>query len=181
MPAGQTAPETVLKLSPVPPRVVAVDTWRGTTDEEALQTLADPAFVPYSTVLLPRESGVPAPPTLTAPTEPARVEVSRVQPGRYEFTVENAAPVVVRVAEKYDPNWKATVDGKTVPVVRADYMFQGLYLPEAGRHEIVLRNAPGQAPVLLQSIGLLIGMGAAVWLLAGRFRRIRPGRAELSA
>ncbi len=32
---------------------------------------------------------------------PAQVDLERVVPGRYEFTVENAGPVVVRVAEKF--------------------------------------------------------------------------------
>ena len=108
------------------------------------------------------------PPPTAAAT--ARVEIERLVPGRYEFRVENEGPVVVRVAEKYDPGWKATVNGKPAEVLRVDYMFQGLFLPGAGRHEIVLRNAPSSLPVMLQMAGLLAGLGAAAALAARRFR-----------
>jgi len=154
-----------------PPRVAAVGSWREMPDEEALRTLADPAFAPFSAVLLPPDSGVPPPPARSGDVRPARVDVAQVLPGRYEFTVENAAPVVVRVAEKHDPNWTATVNGKAAPVLRTDFMFQGVYLPEAGRHEVALRHAPSNGPVAMQGAGLLAGLAAAVWLAAGSFRR----------
>jgi len=75
------------------------------------------------------------------------------------------------VAEKFDPNWKALLNGRPAPVLRVDYMFQGIYLPEPGRHVIVLRYAPSPLPVVLQSAGLLIGLGAVGILL---FRRRLP-------
>jgi hypothetical protein len=169
VPVGQPAPEAVLKLTPVPPRVAAISAWREMPDEEALQTLAHPAFEPFSAVLLPPDSGVPPP--LDPASAAAAVEITRLIPGRYEFTVENAGPVVVRVAEKHDPNWKATVDGRPTPVLRTDFMFQGLYLPEAGRHEIVLRNAPSSRPVILQVLGLAAGLAAGAWLALSAVRR----------
>jgi hypothetical protein len=168
-PAGRAAPEVVLKLKPVPPRVAAVPAWREVEDAEALRTLADPAFEPFSAVLLAPGSGVAAAPGGDA--APAKVEISRLIPGRYEFAVENAGPVVVRVAEKYDPNWKAWVDGRRAPVLRADFMFQGIALEQAGRHEIVLRHAPSSMPVLLQGAGLLAGLGAGLVLAIPRRRK----------
>ncbi len=99
------------------------------------------------------------------------MKITRQVPGRYEFTVANRGPVVVRVAEKFDPNWTATVDGEATAVIRCDYMFQGIALEEAGTHEVVLRYAPSSFPVLLQGIGILAGLGAAVWLVLPLRRR----------
>ena len=175
--ATPDAPEVVLKMKDALPRVAAADSWREMPDEEALRTLADPAFEPLATVLLPPDSGVPPPPARAGETPPARVNVARVLPGRFEFTVENAAPVVVRVAEKHDPNWTATVNGKAAPVLRTDFMFQGVYLPEAGRHDVVLRHAPSNGPVAMQGAGLLAGLGAAAWLAAGALRRRKGSEA----
>ncbi|MDY0149274.1 MAG: hypothetical protein RBT03_04210, partial [Kiritimatiellia bacterium] len=158
------APEVVLKVTPVPPRVAALESWREVEDGVALQTLADPAFKPFSVVLLPPNSGVPAAPPPTGESRSATVNVERVIPGRYEFSVETTEPAMVRVAEKFDPGWQAQVDGKTVPVVRVDYMFQGIYLAERGRHAVVLRYAPSSLPLLLQGAGLLAGLAAAGWL-----------------
>jgi hypothetical protein len=175
--ATPDAPEVVLKMKDALPRVAAADSWREMPDEEALRTLADPAFEPLATVLLPPDSGVPPPPARAGETPPARVNVARVLPGRFEFTVENAAPVVVRVAEKHDPNWTAAVNGKAAPVLRTDFMFQGVYLPKAGRHDVVLRHAPSNGPVAMQGAGLLAGLGAAAWLAAGALRRRKENAA----
>ncbi|MGD9781605.1 MAG: hypothetical protein AB7V14_05565 [Kiritimatiellia bacterium] len=167
VPVNPNAPELVLKLKPVPPRVAAVASWRETSDDEALRALADPAFEPFSAVLLPSGSGVPPPAGAAAA---AKVDVGRIVPGRYEFTVENQGPTVVRVAEKYDPNWKATVDGTPVPVLRVDYMFQGIALQEAGTHRVEMAYAPSSLPVFLQWAGILAGLGAALALAVPRRR-----------
>ncbi len=176
VPAGRNAPELVLRLKPVPPRVAAVPSWRVVSDEEALRTLNDPSFQPYSSLLLPEGTKTSGPPSGDPGPLPV-VTVSRLIPGRYEFTVENHGPTWVRVAEKFDPGWKATVDGKSVPVTRCDYMFQGLAFEEAGTHEVVLKYAPSSMPIVLQGAGLLVGLGAAVRLVAVRRRRQGEGAA----
>ncbi|MDY0145291.1 MAG: hypothetical protein RBS84_04775 [Kiritimatiellia bacterium] len=165
------APEVVLKVTPVPARVAAVESWREVEDDVALQTLADPAFEPFSAVLLSPNSGIPAAAPRTGEMLPAKVNVEKVIPGRYEFSVENTVPTMVRVAEKFDPGWQATIDGEKVPLMRVDYMFQGIYLAETGRHEVVLRHAPSSLPLLLQGAGLLAGVAAAGWLLVPRRKK----------
>ena len=176
VPAGRNAPEVVLRLKPVPPRVAAVQSWRVVPDEVALKTLDDPSFQPFSSLLLPEGTEVPGPPSGDPGPMPV-VKVTRLIPGRYEFTVENHGPAWVRVAEKFDPAWKATVDGKPVPVTRCDYMFQGVFFPEAGTHEVVLKFAPSSLPVALQGAGVLAGLGAALWLVAVRRRQGGDGEA----
>ncbi|HAL91525.1 MAG TPA: hypothetical protein DCM68_00670 [Verrucomicrobia bacterium] len=164
------APEVVLKMKKTPPRVAAVQSWRVVEDAEALKTLADPAFMPFTSVLLAPGSVVSAPP-LGDPGPPPEVAITRLVPGRYEFTVKNHGPVVIRVAEKFDPNWKATVNGEPKPVLRVDYMFQGIALEEARTHEVAMWYAPPMLPTLLQGAGLLAGLGAAVALAVPRRRK----------
>lgn len=82
--------------------------------------------------------------------------------------MSNHGPVVMRVAEKYDPNWKATVDGKPVPVLRVDYMFQGVALEQAGTHQIAMWYAPSSLPHAVQAAGLLAGLGALLGLAIPR-------------
>ena len=170
VPANANAPEVVLKMKKIPPRVAAVQSWRTAADDEALKTLADPAFEPFSSVLLAPESKVPAPSPGDSGPAPT-VEITKLIPGRCEFTVANRGPTVVRVAEKFDPNWKATVDGKSAPVLRVDYMFQGIALAEAGTHRVEMAYAPPSLPVLLQWIGIFAGLAAALVLAAPRRRK----------
>jgi uncharacterized membrane protein YfhO len=51
--------------------------------------------------------------------------------------VDTPAPAVILVRTTYHRNWRATVDGHSVPVLAADYV--DLAIPVApGRHNIVL-------------------------------------------
>ena len=170
VPANANAPEVVLKMKKIPPRVAAVRSWRVVEDAEALRTLADPAFEPYASVLLAAGSQVCAPPS-GDPGPAPEVKIERMIPGRYEFTAANHGPVVLRVAEKFDPAWKATVDGQPAPVLRCDYMFQGVALEQAGSHRITLAYAPSSLPVQLQWGGILMGLGAAAVLAVPRRRK----------
>jgi hypothetical protein len=154
----------------VPPRVAAVQSWRVADDAEALKTLGSASFEPYRSVLLAPGSEVCAPPA-GDPGPAPEVEIERLIPGRCEFTVKNHGPVVMRVAEKFDPNWKATVNGQSRPVLRVDYMFQGVAIEEAGTHRVVLAYRPSSLPVVLQWIGVLAGLGAAGWLAVPRRRK----------
>ena len=70
-------------------------------------------------------------------------------------------PAVLRVSEKYDGDWKAIVDGKPAKVLRVDYIFQGVFL-DAGTHTVALRYAPDNRLLVLQALGMLIGLGAIV-------------------
>jgi hypothetical protein len=171
LPASVQAPEVVLKMRVPHPRVAAVTSWREEADADALRTLADPAFEPFSTVLLAPGSGVPPPVDGAAPA--TTVGIRNIALGRYEFTVENPAPVVIRISEKYDANWHATVDGRRVPVLRTDFMFLGIALATAERHDVVLRYSPPVLPVLMQAAGLLAGLGALLWLAVTGIARPR--------
>ena len=170
VPVSTQAPEVVLKMKDVPPRVAAVQSWRVVADDEALKTLADPAFTPYKSLLLASGSAVAGPPS-GDPGPLPEISNLRVVPGRYEFMVKNHGPAMIRVAEKFDPNWKATVNGRPAPVLRADYMFQALALEQAGEYQVVLRYAPSMFPVLIQGIGIVSGVGAALWLVVMKRRK----------
>ena len=120
--------------------------------------------------LLAPESPAFAPPA-GDPGPPAEVEIARAIPGRYDFTVKNHGPVVLRVAEKFDPNWQAQVDGKSVPVRRVDYMFMGIALDMAGTHRVEMAYRPSSLPILLQWIGIAAGLGSAGVLAWPRRRK----------
>ena len=57
---------------------------------------------------------------------------------RLQFTVEAPAPALVVIAQAFYHDWHAFVDGRPVPILRANHAFQALEVP-AGRHEITLR------------------------------------------
>jgi uncharacterized membrane protein YfhO len=74
------------------------------------------------------------------------------------------------IVDPFYPGWKATLDGKPVPILRANFAFQAVPVT-AGRHELrlVYRNrwVGIGAAVSLGTLALLLGS------LAVRSRRIR--------
>jgi len=86
---------------------------------------------------------------------------------------------VLLIRNPWDPDWHATVDGRPVPLLRADYFLQAVAVG-AGRHTVVLayddpwirRGLIGSAA----SVALLLGVAGALRLL--RHRRGQPAASQ---
>jgi uncharacterized membrane protein YfhO len=72
------------------------------------------------------------------------------------WSVDAPAGGFLRVSGRYDRGWSARVDGRAVPVLRADGVFRGAVLP-AGRHVVTFRyrNRAEHAGRWLALAGLL--------------------------
>jgi hypothetical protein len=60
---------------------------------------------------------------------------------RFALRTWSSRDAVLVLSERDYPGWKATLDGKPVDVLRADYALRGIYVP-AGRHAIELAFEP---------------------------------------
>jgi len=82
--------------------------------------------------------------------------------------------VVIR--NTWDRNWRATVDGRPVSVLAADYVVQGVPVP-AGRHTILVTyDDPTIGFGMLGSGLALVGLFGLAGVVARRERRSRSGR-----
>ncbi|MBC8206610.1 MAG: YfhO family protein [Kiritimatiellales bacterium] len=70
-----------------------------------------------------------------------KVHVLSKTPAELRLKTESTAESFLIIAEKFDPQWIAEIDGKQTPVYRADGILQSVRLP-AGTHEVVLRYQP---------------------------------------
>lgn len=94
-----------------------------------------------------------------------RVVSSRTsRPERQEYVVEADGPGVLVVRDSFAPGWKADVDGRAAPLLRANGRHRAVAL-SGGRHEVRLAyQPPGLVPGLVLSC-------LAVALIAGRAAR----------
>ncbi|MFD1771726.1 YfhO family protein [Sphingobacterium suaedae] len=84
---------------------------------------------------------------------------------RYESTSPNDAFAVFSEVY-YEKGWKAFIDGKEVPIIRADYLLRALQVP-GGNHTIEFIFAPASIRIsnmisLIASIILVVGLCAAL-------------------
>lgn len=107
----------------------------------------------------------------TSPRQPGdSIWLTHYAPNRLSYKSKSARGGLAVFSEVYFPwGWTATVDGKTVPVGRVDYVLRAIKLP-AGSHEVVMAFDPQSvratntaATVSVALIYLLCGV-ALVWV-----------------
>jgi len=164
-----------LPPSASPGRATVVPSWSVVSSSEAaLTAVLDPSFRPAEQVVLegrPALAPSPAPSPAASPGGTATYRATGLQSAVVH--VEASAPSIVLVRNVYDPNWHATVDGRPVRVLPADYLVQGIPVP-AGRHTISLTYDD-------PSIGYgMIGTALSLVILLGvaGFIRYRGNRAH---
>ena len=136
-PAGNFS---VLEFTGALPRVKLYNQWEVNTNGQAtLARLIDPGFNPQTTVLLGDEL---APPAAAAPATGTNVaEFISNRPKHVEVRTASAAPGVLLFNDKFDPGWKAWVDGQPVNILRANFFCRAVPVP-AGEHQVTMRFQP---------------------------------------
>ena len=87
-----------------------------------------------------------------------------VNPGVIRYRSYSPTPQLAIFSEVYYKTWKAYVDGKEVPLLRADYLLRALPLP-AGEHEIELRCVD-EVIIASSKISFASSLAVALILLA---------------
>jgi uncharacterized membrane protein YfhO len=78
--------------------------------------------------------------------------------------VDVTRPSLLVVAESYYPGWRATVDGQPAPILRANYLSQGLVMPQ-GKHIVQVSYEPDSFKygALISLVGLVGLLGLVGW------------------
>ena len=103
--------------------------------DHALREVAAPGFDPEARIVLEEDPALPRP---SGPTSGGTASFRSLGPQASRIDVRSAGTAIVLVRDVWQPNWRATVDGKPAPVLRADYLLQGIPIGP-GRHMILLR------------------------------------------
>ena len=95
-------------------------------------------------------------------------EVTRQEPNRLEVKTESVSPAILVLSENHYPGWRASVDGKSVEVIRVNYNLRGVAVP-AGNHLVEFVYRPKS--VLL---GLIVTLVTGALLLLWSSRGLVP-------
>ncbi len=149
-------------------------------DEATTNTLLDPRFDVRRAALFASDAQVAAQQVTTLP-EPLNIATTATEykPGRFAIALSAPAPKgsALIVSENYYPGWSATVDGKSVPVWRADMSLMGVELPEGARRlEFTFASQPFETGRMMTLMALILSIGA--WAAGAVLSRRRGGAAS---
>jgi hypothetical protein len=122
-------------------------------EKEALDALIEILARGESTVVL---TGAPPPKELGA----GQVLAIERSSNRLRIEATSSNDGILIVNDSYWPGWQAEIDGKEVPIWRADFIVRAVPWP-SGRHVLVMKYEPREA-----QIGLLISGAGVIALIA---------------
>ena len=156
-------PVRVFRVPDPLPLAYAVSGARIADGPQTYRTLADPSFDPAGEVVLAEGSETPG----AGPAGTIRVLEHRHD--RVRMAADLDRPGYVVLVDTYDPGWKATVDGTSATVLRANAAFRAVHVPQ-GRHlvEMVYRPMSMMVGTALSAAATLIGLGAGMARLVRR-------------
>ena len=69
--------------------------------------------------------------------------------------------------DKYDPNWKVTVNGRPETLLRCNYIMRGVAV-QPGEQTVEFRFQPPVNSLYVSLAAVILGLGACVWLMFAR-------------
>jgi hypothetical protein len=164
-----TAPDrSLFEAAPAPPPASVVGAWRVLSGPgAALAAVRAAGFDPTAEVVLERVPGIVGSGGIGSAGR-ATVTPEGIQ--AYAIRVRAERPAVVLVRVPFAPGWHATLDGRPVPVLAADYVDQAVAV-SAGAHTIRLAyDDPSIGIGVLVAVAGAVGWSVLVALLRRRER-----------
>jgi hypothetical protein len=97
--------------------------------------------------------------------------ITEVQPNRVAVQVSAGSHGYLVLTDLWYPGWTCTVDGVPTPVLRGDFLFRAVKLPD-GPHEVVFTFAPRSYRigwwVSLLTLALVAAWNLASWVVSPR-------------
>jgi membrane protein YfhO len=162
------------------PRAWVVSNAQQATFHQATDLIRFGRVDPTETVLLETEPAL-AGTSPGAAGDPGRANITSFEPDQIVYQVDATQAGYFVASEPYDPGWHAYVDGKRVPLLRANGLLRAIQIP-SGSHVVEMRYEPRslQVGIAISIAAALTWLGALIlsFLLATRVRGRRVQRSE---
>jgi hypothetical protein len=137
--------------------------------DRALEMIHDTAFDPRATVIV---TGVDGREFSNKGVPPDDTQITGYGPNEIDLNATAKQDGYLLLSEVYDSGWRAFVDDREVPVLRADYLFRAVLLtPGTHRVRFVYDPLSFRVGVLISGITILV-------LIAGFVYASRPRTAD---
>lgn len=161
-PSRKDAGHVVARIADAPGMFSIAATVKEAEGDRILEEIFAAGLRPGRDVVVARgPGGRPQPDTGTV-----QLQVIEAAPGRAVVEVRSSGSALLRYATRFDPDWEVTVDGRSTRLLRCDYLFQAVMVPE-GFHRVEFRYRPPVWPLLLQALGMALGGGGLAAAILG--------------
>lgn len=130
-----------------------------TADEKILRRLFDPNFNIQDKLILEKN-----PNFATSSQGFAQAKITKYFPQSVEIQTRSDSPRILYLSDNYYPGWKATVDGQSTEIFRANYTFRAVPLI-SGTHTVKFRYEPEsfRLGLITSLVGLVVWLSLFVW------------------
>ena len=139
------------------PRAFIVPNYRIIDKEKLLDYLIGKNFDPRKVVLLEKaevESELSDVTAMNSKGESSAI-ITSYRPDHINLLTDSSEPGYLFLSEVFYPGWKASVDGKPIPVLRGNYLFRVVKVPK-GKHQV---------DFVFDPLSIKIGVGVTVFTL----------------
>lgn len=154
----------LIEFPNVLPRAQLYRAWRVVDDAKALALLPDPTFDIFHEVLVSTDSPLTLGEVGINDASGDEVNYVSYTPKKIVLRSKNVDACLLLVNDKYDPNWKVTVNGKLTQLLRCNYIMRGVQVP-AGENEIVMEFKPPLKGFWISVIALVSWAGLGLLLI----------------
>ena len=138
------------------PRAKLFANWlSGASDEAVLKTLAEETFDPGATVLV--SDAISAPAVDATNAAPGQVEFVRYSPQHIQLRAQASGPGVLLLNDRYDKDWRTTIDGQPAKLLRCNFIMRGVQVP-AGQHVVAFDFQPSLIGLKISLAAIAIGV-----------------------
>ncbi len=152
------------------PRAFVVHQARVIQDDQAIiAAMEEESFVPDREVILSSDTAWPASaegPTVTSESQAGKDQVSILsyEPEQVSMVARLESQGYLVLTDAYYPGWRALVDGQPAEILRADYYFRAVCLPQ-GKHvvEFIYDPVPFRIGLVVSLASVSFVAGALAW------------------
>ncbi len=137
------------------PHAFLVGRYRVIKDEkQILKTIFSDDFNPRTEIILEDD-----PKILKTSGNIGNAKIINYSPNNMKISIDSKSSGLLLLMDNYDKGWKASVDGKSVPILRANYTFRAIAV-DKGRHNVKFWYDPWGF-----KLGVYLAMGGLVGIL----------------
>ncbi len=149
------------------PRAKLFSNWLTPSNDVAtLGMLTNQDFEPLNTVLIATNTPPPQPRS-DSTADAGEVTIAEYHPKVVKLDANAKTAAVLLLNDRWDSNWRVTVDGNPAPMLRCNFIMRGVYLT-AGQHKVEFKFSPSITGLYVSVSAILAGALLAGFLIVTR-------------